>query len=34
MIDKIYTVRAFGNGAHIVLPVSMIGRKVKLIIVS
>ena len=34
MEDKIYVVKSFGSGAHIVLPVSMIGRKVKLIIVS
>ena len=29
MDQKIYTVKAFGNSAHVVLPKKLIGRKVK-----
>jgi len=31
MEDKIYVVKAFGSGAHIVLPISMLGKKVRII---
>jgi len=34
MKDKIYIVKVFGTGAHIVLPTSMIGKRVKLTILK